>query len=49
MFRVSTEEILASQSPDIVNNSKALERIEYLKVKLFVPDFNLDTKVFIKK
>ena len=34
-LEVSTEEITASQSDDIVSNSKALERIEYLKSKNF--------------
>ena len=45
-LEVSTEEILASQSSDIVSNKKALERIDYLKNnKFFVPDFTLDNEI----
>jgi len=48
-LEVSTEEIIASQSDNIVSNSKAMERIEYLKSKnFFVPEFNLDNTVFTK-
>jgi coenzyme F420-reducing hydrogenase beta subunit len=48
-LEVSSEEILASQSADIVSNSKALERIEYLKSNnFFVPEFTLDDKIFKK-
>jgi coenzyme F420-reducing hydrogenase beta subunit len=48
-LEVSTEEILASQSADIVSNSKALERIDYLRSNnFFVPEFNLDYKIFKK-
>lgn len=47
LIEVSTEEILASQSKNIVTNSSALKRISYLKsINKFTPQFKLENDIF---